>query len=615
MGNSYLYWNTVAGGGQASPRPGKGRMSNYWDKYWSRRRLMGTAGVAGFGAASLALVGCGGGDDDSGNGGASGLATATAGVDATPTPTDPFATAVKGGTYKLAFSGDPPTIDPLGNTSFLTRGISCYVYGRLFRYKAGPGISATDVKPEGDLVQTAEASADGLTWTLKLKPAKFHNVAPVSGRTLNTDDIRYSWGRMTDVKNTNAVNFNFVDKVEYPDASTVVFKLKTPNAGFKELLTDTTNLIIMPKEADGGFDISKQMIGTGPFQLDSYSPSVNFKLKKNPDWVDKGAQGFPLFDNVDISIIPEYATRLAQFRAGNLDSEGLNAADLVDTKGQLPNMQLFGYVAPQANYIFFDSDPNSPFQKDPRVRQAVSMSYPRDDISDLVYDVKRLKAAGIDVKAPWNNFIPAGMTRFWLDPQGKDMGDSAKYFKYDQAEAKKLMAAAGFESIDAVTYQYTANRYGKGFNDAAEATLTFINQIGIKTTTDVQDYASKYITQTFAGNFKGIVFALQTVFTDVGGYSARMFADNPLNHGRIKDPAMLDLHTKQQQELDEVKRKDLIYQIQRMNAEKMYYPASNVGAGTTWTGHQSYVKNGVDFVVNGYGGGTEVVPYRYKTQA
>ncbi len=586
---------------------------HYWDRYWQTRRnrrvVLRGAGVASLGAASMAAVGCGG-DDSSDENDASSLATPTTAPNPAPTtaPADPFAGAKKGGTYKLVLTGDPPTIDPMGNLSFLTRGVGCYVHSRLFRYKAGPGISATDVKPEGDLAESSEVSADGLKWTIKLRPAKFHNIAPVNGRVLNTDDIKYSWARMTDEKNTNRGNFNFVDKVEYPDASTVVFSLKTPNAGFKELLTDTTNLIIMPAEADGKYDPNQQMIGTGPWVFQSYQPSVGFKFAKNPDWF---VPGFPLFDEIDYAVVPDYSNRLAQFLAGNTDSEGLNAADLVDSKRQVSGLQLFGYVAPQANYIWFDNTPNAPW-RDPRVRQAVSMSFPRDEITDLVYETTKLKAAGIDVKGPWNNLIPAGLTRFWLDPQGPDMGDSAKFFKYDPAEAKKLLEAAGHPNGFETVYQYTANRYGKGFNDAAEATQNFLNTIGVKTTTDVQDYSSKYITQTFVGNFTGIVFGLETSFTDVGGYSARLFTDNASNHARINDPKLIEMHAKQQQELDEAKRKAIIWDMQRHNAEQMYYIPGQVGAGTTWTGHQANVRNGVEYVVNGYGGGTEVVPYRWK---
>jgi peptide/nickel transport system substrate-binding protein len=583
---------------------------NYWTRRATRRRFLGSSGALGAGAAGLALVGCG--DDDSGGAdtGRAGLATPTAGANATPTPVDPFANAKKGGTYKITSTGDAPTIDPYGNLSFLTKGTAAYIYSRLYRYKAGPGIKPADVRPIPDLAQSAETSPDGMKWTIKLRPGvKFHNIPPVNGRVVTADDMKYSWGRATEDKNTNRTQLSFVDKVEYPDATTVVFTLKAPNVVFLDVLADANLLWIMPAEADGKFDPNKIMIGTGPWVWDSYQPSVSFKVKKNADWFEKG---FPLMDAVEVAIIPEYATRLAQFLAGNTDAEGINAADLVDTKKQIKDIQLFGTVAQQNNYIFFDPDPGSPWAKDDRVRLAVSMAQDRDAITDLVYDNKKLKAAGIDVQGPWNNLIPAGMTRFWLDPQGKDHGDSAKYFKYDVAEAKKLLSAAGFPNGFETIYQYTANRYGKGFNDAAEASQSFLTAIGIKTTTDVQDYSSKYITQTFTGNFKGIAFGLETPFPEGGSYPTRLFTDNPNNRGRIKDATLLKLTNDQQLEANEEKRKQIFWEMQRYHATKMYYIPSQVGAGTGWAGYQPGMRNAVEFQTTGYGGPTETYPFRWK---
>jgi hypothetical protein len=117
--------------------------ASYWDRYWkerrTRRRFLGGATALTAGAAGLALVGCGDDDDDD-KGGLSGLATPTPGPQATPTPSDPFANAKRGGTYRITFTGDPPTIDPYGNLSFLTKGYSAYIYSRLFKYNAGPGV-------------------------------------------------------------------------------------------------------------------------------------------------------------------------------------------------------------------------------------------------------------------------------------------------------------------------------------------------------------------------------------------------------------------------------------------------------------------------------------------
>ena len=150
-------------------------------------------------------------------------------------------------------------------------------------------------------------------------------------------------------------------------------------------------------------------------------------------------------------------------------------------KKQIPQAQLTSTVGPTLSFMFFDPDPTSPW-KDPRVRQAVSMAINRDDLLELGYNLKKLKEAGLDVQGPWHNIIPAGETRWWIDPKGKDQGDSAKFFKYDPAEAKKLLSAAGYPDGFSTVYQYTANRYGKLFNDIAEAQINYLNQIGIKTT-------------------------------------------------------------------------------------------------------------------------------------
>jgi ABC-type transport system substrate-binding protein len=197
---------------------------------------------------------------------------------------------------------------------------------------------------------------------------------------------------------------------------------------------------------------------------------------------------------------PEYANRLAQFLAGNTDGTDINGVDLPNVVKQINGANIEGRAGPTLSFFFFDADPNSPWNKDPRVRQAISMSIDRDALTELGYNVKALKEAGLDVKTPWHNLIPAGETRWWLDPKSADQGSSKKFFEYNPTEAKALLSAAGHASgLDAGTYQYTANRYGKVFNDLAEANIAFMQAIGINTTTDVQDYSSKYITQTFLG--------------------------------------------------------------------------------------------------------------------
>jgi peptide/nickel transport system substrate-binding protein len=588
--------------------------SEYWNRFWkeraSRRRFLGVAGVTGAGAAGLALVGCGG--SSSSKTPTAGLATNTAAANATATPNDPFAGATKGGNFRTVQQVDPPTIDPYGNASFLTKGFSAFSYSRLFKYNAGPGVKVADLKPVPDIAESYTASADALTWTIKLRQgAKFHNIAPVNGRQVDSDDVKYSWGRATDAKNTNASQLKFVDSVAYPDAQTVVFTLKSPNAAFLDVLSDANLLWIMPKEAAGGFDPTTKMIGSGPWIFDSYTPSQSIKWKKNPDWY---MSGFPLFDTCETDIIPAYANQLAQFQAGSLDAFGPNADDLVSLKSQVKDVQLLGVISQLMSFFYFDADPNSPWTKDNRVRQAVSMSLDRDGLTDLGYEVKKLQAAGLDVQGPWNNIIPAGMVKFWDDPQGPNAGAGGKNFKYNVADAKAALSAAGYPDGFEAKFQYPASVYGPIFESIAQASIQFLQAIGIKVTTETQDYASKYITQTFAGNFSGIAFGYETPFPEGGSYPTRFFTDNPLNHGHIKDPKLADLAVAQQKELDPQKRKDLFTQIQQVHAEQMWYVPNQAGAGTGWTAFQPNIQNATTIrtVPGSYPIGTETYPFFWR---
>ena len=601
-------------------------MAEYWDRYWrdrtNRRRFLGTAGVAGVGAASLALVGCG--DDDDAGGGSSGLATPTSGAGATATPADPFAGAKKGGTYRGNLTNDPQSLDPFANANFLTKSLAAYTHSRLMKFNAGPGVKKSDLKAVPDLAESVETSPDGITWTFKLrKDAKFHNVAPVNGHPVTSEDVKFSIDRGMDPKSPPSAllaSATGIDKVEYPDANTVKMTLKTPNAAWLDILADTNGLFIQPKEAGGGYDPTKVVIGSGPWILKNYTTSVGLKYDKNPDWFVKG---FPLMDAVDLAIIPEYANQLAQYKAGNLDTVGIRAEDLVDMKKALPNATLYGEVSQLLSFLFFDGDPASPWSKDERVRQAISMALDRDAITDLGYNITKLKAAGLDVKTGWNNIIPFGMERYWLDPKGPNAGEGGKYFAYNVAEAKKLLAAAGFPNGFETTYQYAGDIYGATFNAIAEANIQFLNAIGIKTTTDVQPYVSKYFPQTFSkGNFKGIAFGYETPFPEVGQYPTRQFSGkDSIMHAvatgaQYNDAKLQDIGLKQQRELDPAKRKALMTEYQQYHATKMYYVPNQAGAGTGWEGWQDYIKNtDIQTVPGSYGGATEELPFRWSSKA
>lgn len=586
--------------------------SSYWSRYHlraNRRKFLGGSLAASAGVAALALAGCGDDDDDT----IASLATPTPDGSATTVPADPFAGAKRGGTMRLAIAADPPSLDPYVTSNAITKGNAQYVYSRLYKNKTKPGLAQSDVAPGPDLAESLESTPDGLVWTAKLRPdAKFHNIAPVSGRAVTSDDVRFSWARLNEEKLGQRAQVDFVDKVEYPDAQTIKFTLKAPFGAFRNILADGTLLLIQPGEADGKFDPKSIQIGSGAWMWDSYEPNTRLKYKKNPEWVEKG---YPFFDAIDLSVIPEYANRLAQFRGGSLDSLSVEPLDVIDARKQIKGLQFSSDLTPSSSIIFFESDPNSPWQKDERIRQAISMAQDRNALTELAYENKKLIEAGIDAKTQWNNVIPVGHQSVWLDPQGGNAGDGAKFFKYDLAEAKKLIEAAGATGLE-VKYQYSVNAYPLSFAKIAEATIDYLQQIGLKLTVEIQDYATVF-GQTRLGNFKGIANGIEAAFPEPGGLLTRAFTVNPQNKGKVNDPVLLDLTLKQRQELDVAKRREIFHEIQRYHATKMYYVPGQYGAGLSWTIHQPWMRMVTEIrtIAGGTSTAQETLPYRWSDNA
>ena len=543
--------------------------SKYWQTRVSRRGVLRGAGVAGAGLAGAALIGCGDDDDDDDTTPDPTATTADAGGGAaTPAPTaaDPFANVNRGGTLRFTRSGDPPTIDAYGNLSFEAKTVSLYAHSRLFKIGARADINPNAALPEEDVAESAETT-DGQNWTVKLKQGvKFHNKAPVNGKELTTADIMFSWDKLTAPESPNVSMTTHVDKFEAVDDYTLNVELNAPSATFKDFLADANVLHIQPTEADGGYDPLQDMIGSGPWIFDRYDPSVQLKYSKNPEWF---VEGKPFADAVDLIIIPEYQNRLSQFKAANTTGAGINANDVLGLKDEQGDVQWRGLQQALLSFVYFSKPERNPGAawQDPMFRQALSMTYDRDALTDLGYNVTALKEAGLDVIETWNNLIPAGFTRWSLDPKSARQGESAKFFEYNPDEAQKIFAANGWEGTS-FTWQYTTNRYGSTFNSIAEAMGNYFIEAGLNPETEGQDYSSKYITQTFRSEFNGVAFGYETPFPEVGGYFPRMFGDDPANHSRISDPVIDEIAAKQAAELDEETRRELIYDAQVRNMEQ-----------------------------------------------
>jgi ABC-type transport system substrate-binding protein len=159
------------------------------------------------------------------------------------------------------------------------------------------------------------------------------------------------------------------------------------------------------------------------------------------------------------------------------------------------------------------------------------------------------------------------------------------------------MSAAGYSDGTEIEFRYSPG-YGRVFANRAEGLLAMLKEGGLNVKPVPEEYGN-YIANTFAGKFTGTAMGPQTDLTEPDLLFFRMFSpENQLNNSRVNDPKMTEMLNAQRREFDEDKRKKIVYDIQRYNAEKMFYVPGV--QGYSYAAVQPTVKNYLPTVTYGF---------------
>lgn len=530
--------------------------TNYWlrRKITRRTALRGSA-ITGIAAASYALVGCGDDDDDDG-GDATATAT-TAGLLPTAVATPTTAKQPKpGGSFSFQISSPPPSLDPYTSTSFVASYNHGLSYSKLYRFAAGvPEVAPADNTMETDLATDMPEQQDELTYVIKIKPgAKFHNVAPVNGRAVTSEDVAYAFDRYRNFdKSVHKSGLSFIDKVETPDPQTVKITTKVPYADTVTYLGGNLGAWISPKEIAESPDAATKMVGSGPFLHTEFKTGVSLSYKKNPDYFDKP---YPYFDDVTALIVTDQAKRVADFSSKQVNLTWLflptERDQLKKDRSDAQNEEIQGI----GGYIYLRTD-KPPFN-DKRVRQAMSMAINRQAIRDALS-----KGEGVP-----DQLYHVG---FPFARQVKDL-PQGKYWEFNLAEAKKLMEAAAVGTIDTTWEHADAAIYTQAYVDTSTLAQAQLKEIGINIQ-DVSKPYAQYISTTYQGNYEGMGHSPRAVAYWLD-YVTERFTMKPqrgrINLSYVKDDALEVLMDKQRGQFKLEERLQTVKQIEEHVAEEQY---------------------------------------------
>jgi peptide/nickel transport system substrate-binding protein len=296
--------------------------------------------VAVAAVAALGLAACGGSSSSPGTSTSAGSSASTSAASVAE-----FNAAVgkvfnasttKGGTLRMANSGDWDSLDP-ADTYYAYSWNFIRLYGRqLVMFAPKPGKEGATLVP--DLAEALGVPSDNAkTWTYKLrKGVKFED-----GTVVTSKDVKYAVERSLD-KTTfpnGPTYFNdFLDLQGYtspykdttpgklglkaittPDDSTIVFHLNKPFSGF-DYFAQLPATIPVPVAKDTGTKYKEHVVSTGPYMFDSVASGKKITLKRNPSWdaaTDPNRAALP--DRIEVELAANADDIDNRLISGNLD--------------------------------------------------------------------------------------------------------------------------------------------------------------------------------------------------------------------------------------------------------------------------------------------------------
>jgi peptide/nickel transport system substrate-binding protein len=499
------------------------------------------------------------------------LAATTAAAALAATPSGAMAQTPKRGGTLAVRAWDPPHFDHSLVHAYKTHVAISFTHSRLLRHRAGPSVRPGSLVIEGDLAESWTQPSD-TTYVFKLRRGvRFHPKPPVDGREVTAEDVRYTFERMLTQPGSNASMYRSIAKVEAVDRYTVRFTLSEPFAWFLDMVASPMAGGIVARECVEKFgDLKKPeaVIGTGPWMLESYKPNVSITMVRHPGYF---VAGLPYIDRVELLVDEDNASRMAAFLSGRYDlgwefPGQINRTDWVQIKDRLrqtrPSLRTTEFASNVVNDLSMRTD-QKPWS-DVRVRQAVSLALDRREIIEST-----LEGVGV-VNGP----LAAALTD-WALPIDQ-LGEGARNYRHDPAEAKRLLAAAGYPSGFPASVCF--NSYGSTvLVDTMQLVLKHLKAVGIDARLDQKEYGA-YQATCRLGKFDSMGFGPLTPFLEPDNFLfGQYYTGEPRNRSHVKDPALDDLLVRQRRAMDVKARREVINDIQRHLAKQQYYVHTPAG--------------------------------------
>src|SRR5262245_23365901 len=428
-----------------------------------------------------------------------------------------------------------------------------------------------------DLAESWSWDATNTKLTFKLRQGvKWHD-----GKPFTAKDVQCTWNKLTGKdpddfrKNPRAIWWQNVKEVTVNGDHEATFVLGRPQPSILNMLASGYTPIYPCHVKSQAMRTNP--VGTGPFKFVEFKRGDSIKFMRNPDYFKKGR---PFLDGIDWKVIESRSTRILAFTAGEFDmtfNADVTVPLLKDVESQAPKAVC--ELAP--TYVSTNLIINrnlAPFN-DPKIRKAMALTLDRKAYNDILSGGKAI-ISGVMMPPPEGRWgMPASMLKS-LPGYGDDVEKS-------RVEARKIMEDLGYSEAKPLSIKVSTRNIAV-YRDPAVILIDQLKKIYVNAELENVDTPQWFPKVARKDYSVGLNLTGTSVDDPDNNMVENYTCKSERNYTEYCNPEVDKLIFAQSKEQDRAKRKDMVWQIEKLLVEDGARPIiEHDTGGTCW---HPYVK-------------------------
>jgi oligopeptide transport system substrate-binding protein len=399
-------------------------------------------------------------------------------------------------------------------------------------------------------VRQIEPATDGsIDWEAEGETAKF--CVNMASKVADQTTTRCHWV---------LVAFGKLGVLETPDPHTFIVHLRDPVPYFPNTVAFYPTFPVNRKciETHGSplWTKPENIVSNGPYKLQFRLLRDRLRLVKNEDYHAVNPQGF---NTIDFMAVEKDSTAMNMYETGQLQWVTDPPLVLLDELKQRPDFR----SAPMLTVYFYRFNVNAPPLNDVRVRRAIAMAINREQI------VNQVTRGG---QTPAYSIVPPGIAGYQAAPG----------FEYDVAEAKRLLAEAGYpggRGMPKITVLYNTSESHRDIAEVVQQQLR--NTLNIPLSLENMEWGS-YLDKVTRQDYQLARAGWIADYPDPNTFLDLWVTDGPQNNTGWSNPEYDELITAAARERDPQRRMEILRDAEAIFIEELpvipfyFYTSLNV---------------------------------------